>query len=95
MISLLKKPSAWLPLAMSSAALAMLVFYLSKYGVVYHEDEGTPAHLFQLLMGGQLPVITFFMFKWLPRYPREGILVLTLQLLAVAAACVPVFFLGF
>ena len=33
-------------------------------------DEGTIAHLWQLLMAGQLPVLAFFAIKWLPR--RQG-----------------------
>jgi hypothetical protein len=40
-------------------------------GAVVHEaDEGTLAHLWQLL-AGQIPVLAFFAIKWLPRAPTQ------------------------
>ena len=48
--SLLKQPSAWIPVAMSFAALVMLLGYVAIFGIVQHEDEGAPAHIFQLIM---------------------------------------------
>ena len=45
----LKRPTAFLPLAMSLAALALVLGHTAIYGVVHEVDEGTPAHLFQLL----------------------------------------------
>lgn len=92
MPSLLKKPSAWLPIAMSLTALAILLGFFALYGVVREEDEGTAAHLFQLLMGGQMPIIAFFAIKWLPQLPKQALQVLALQLIAALLVLAPVFY---
>ena len=52
------------------------------------------AHLWQLLMAGQIPVIALFAVMWLPRAPPEALLVLGVQAAAVVAAAVPVFLLN-
>ena len=92
--SVIGKPSAFLPLAMSLMALTMVLGYLALYGVVRQADEGAVAHLWQLLMAGQMPVVAFFAIKWLPRAPRPTLCVLGLQAGAVLASIAPVFFLG-
>jgi len=91
--SLLKQPSAFFPLAMSLAALALVLGHAAMFGVVHEADEGTPAHIFQILMAAQVPVVAFFAIKWLPRTPRETLQVLALQAGAVFAAFAAVFFL--
>jgi len=55
-------------------------------GPARQADEGTAAHLWQLLMAGQLPAVAVFAIKWLPRSPRQALLVLALQLGAALAA---------
>ena len=52
------------------------------------------AHLWQILMGGQLPLLAFFLIKWLPRAPKAALSVLALQILAALAAMAPVYLLG-
>ena len=52
-VSPLKQPSALLPIAMSVAALAVVLGHIAIFGVVRETDEGTAAHLWQLLMAGQ------------------------------------------
>ena len=91
----MKQPSAFLPLAMSLAALALALGNAAIFGVVYEADEGTAAHLFQLLMVVQIPVVAFFAIKWLPRAPRETLRILALQAGAALAAFAAVFFLGY
>lgn len=93
-ISIMKKPSAFLPLAMSFAALATVLVHVARFGVAREADEGTAAHIWQLLMAAQIPIIAFFAIKWLPRIPRQALLVLTLQGGAALAALAPVFFLN-
>jgi hypothetical protein len=95
MISLIKKTSAWLPIAMSLAALMLLLVYLIIFGInQYHNsDEGIAAHLFQLLMAGQVPIIMFFVIKYLPQMPKQALKVLALQIIAALAAFAPVYFL--
>jgi len=62
-------------------------------GLVREPDEGAIAHIWQLLMAGQMPVLAFFAIKWLPRSPREALRVLAVQILAALAALAPVFYL--
>jgi hypothetical protein len=89
----LRRPSAIIPLAMSLAALGLVLGHTALFGVTHEADEGTAAHLWQLLMAGQIPVIAFFAVTWLPRTPRPALIVLALQLLAGLAAAAPVFLL--
>ena len=93
MDALLKRPSALVPVAMSAAALAMVVGYAAIFGTARQADEGTAAHLWQLLMAGQIPVIAFFAIRWLPTAPRRGLIVLAVQVCAALAAAFPVWWL--
>ena len=86
----LRRASALVPLAMSAAALATVAGYAAMFGVARQPDEGTAAHIWQLLMAGQVPVIAFFVVKWLPAEPRQALLVLALQAGAALAAMCPV-----
>ena len=79
---------------MSFAALSLVLGHMVFFGTGREADEGTAPHLWQLLMAGQIPVIAFFAIRWLPRTPRQAILVLTLQVLAGLAAAAPVFLLN-
>jgi hypothetical protein len=79
---LLKHPSAWIPLAMSLAALTYLLVYVAIFGIVHQADEGTPAHIFQLIMIAQVPIIAYFAIKWLPKRPKQSLLILAVQAVA-------------
>jgi hypothetical protein len=92
-LRMLKQPSAFIPVAMSLAALTTVLIHLARFGVTHEPDEGAAAHIWQLLMAGQLPVIAFFAIKWLPQAPREALAVLALQVAAILAAAAPVFLL--
>ncbi|MDQ6920402.1 MAG: hypothetical protein M3170_02240 [Candidatus Dormibacteraeota bacterium] len=91
--SALKQPSALIPLAMSCAALSLVLGHVALFGAAREADEGAAAHLWQLLMAGQIPVIAFFALTWLPRTPRPALLVLMLQVVVGLAAAAPVFLL--
>jgi len=93
-ISTLEKPSAWIPLAMSFAALALVLGHVALFGAVREADEGTAAHLWQILMAGLVPIVAFFAIKWLPQIPRQALVILALQALAALAALAPVFLLN-
>jgi len=93
-ISIMKKPSAFLPVAMSFAALATVLGHVAMFGAVREADEGTAAHIWQILMAAQVPIVTFFAIKWLPRAPRQALHILALQVGAALAALAPVFFLN-
>lgn len=90
----MKRPSAFLPVMMSLAALAIVIIHILRFGAAREADEGTSAHLWQILMAGQLPIIAFFAIKWLPRTPRVALAVLAVQAVAALAAMAPVFYLG-
>ena len=78
---------------MSVAALGLVLGHIAVFGTARQADEGTAAHLWQLLMAGQIPVIGFFAIRWLPRAPGPALLVLALQAIAGLAAAFPVFLL--
>jgi hypothetical protein len=78
---------------MSVAALTTVVVHLALFGTARESDEGTAAHLWQLLMAGQLPIMAFFAIRWLPHTPRQALPILALQVGAGLAAMAPVFFL--
>jgi len=90
---MLNKPSGFLPVAMSLSALAMVVGHLVQYGPAPQADEGTAAHLWQLLIAAQLPIVAFFAIKWLPLNPRQALAVLALQAGAGLVAAAPVLLL--
>jgi hypothetical protein len=89
---MIKQPSAFLPVAMSFAALAMVLGHVVMFGVVREADEGTAAHIFQLLLVAEVPIVAFFAIKWLPCFPRQALQVLALRAGAVLAALAPVFY---
>lgn len=89
-----KKPGAWLPVLMSLGALALVALQLAIHGIQPEADEGAVAHLWQLLMLTQLPLIAAFAFRWLRRARRQTLTILAAQLLALASAALPVFLLG-
>jgi DNA-binding CsgD family transcriptional regulator len=95
MKAILRIPSAFLPLAMSFGALATVLIYVALFGTARQSDEGTAAHIWQILMAGQLPIILFFAIKWLPRTPKPALLVLALQGSAAFIALAPVYLLRF
>ena len=81
-----KLPSAAIPIGMSLMAFALVAGALAVGSAAPQADEGAVAHLWQLLMAGQLPVVAFFVFKWVRRAPRQTLLVLGLQLCAGLAS---------
>ena len=89
--TILRKPSAFLPLAMSLIALAVVLVHIAVFGAAREADEGAAAHLWQLLMAAQLPLLIFFATRWLPRNPKQALLVMALQVSAVVAPCTCIF----
>lgn len=89
----LKHPTAFLPILMSLLAVAVVLAHLALAGTARQSDEGTAAHLWQLLMAGQLPIVLLFAVRWLPQAPRYALSVLALQAAAAVAALAPVYFL--
>jgi len=93
MPTIIKQPSAFLPVAMSFAAIATVLIHVLLFGGAREADEGTAAHIWQLLIALQVPIVFFFAMKWLPRAPRDAMYVLAVQAAAGLAALAPVFIL--
>jgi hypothetical protein len=83
---LLRHPSAFLPILMSAAALTLVLAHVARVGTARQADEGTEAHLFQLLMAAQLPIIAWSALRGFARAPRGATVVLLAQTAAAAAA---------
>jgi hypothetical protein len=90
---ILRQPSAFLPLAMSLVALAVVAGHVLMFGAAPERDEGAAAHVFQLLIAAQIPIVGFFALKWVPQSPKVGGRVIALQVGAGVLALAPVFFL--
>lgn len=93
-MTVLKHPSAFLPLTMSLAAIGTILAVLAAHGTAPQPDEGAAAHLWQLLMAVQVPIIVFFAFTWVPRSPRQALTILALQVAAALAAAAPIVWFG-
>ena len=93
LLPVLKHPSAFLPVAMSLGALATALGFLALHGPAPQADEGAAAHIWQILMVCQVPIIVFFALKWVPQSPRQAVPILALQVVAALAAMAPVFLL--
>jgi hypothetical protein len=81
---LLRKPSTWLPPALSLAAMGLIVAHLALVGVARQADEGTEARIFQLLMLATAVIIGAFAVRWLPVAPKAAVFIVALQLLVAA-----------
>ena len=71
---------------MSLASLGLVLAHVAAHGRAREADEGAAAHLYQLLMVSQMPIVLWFTARWLPREPRFASRVLVLQACAWGAA---------
>ena len=83
--------SGWLPIAIPVFLLALGLRYVAIHGLVSQADEGTEAHLFQLLIPVQLAVMAYFAVTWLPRASRGALAVLLVQAVAAIAVFAAVY----
>jgi hypothetical protein len=98
MRTLVRRPTAWLPMAVSLLALAFVLGYAAVFGVTApspqaHQDEGAPARIFQLLMVAQGLLIVTFAARWLPRAPRQATMIIAVQVLVAAVPIVTILLL--
>jgi hypothetical protein len=94
MTALVRKPSAVIPIVMSAAALAVVLTAVVMFGARHEPDEGAAAHMFQILIAGQLPFLAWFAVHWLRRDFRSAASVIALQVAAIAIALFPVWYFG-
>ena len=89
----IKKIAAIIPLVFSAIAFVLVVANILA-GVPPQPDENASAHIWQLLMLAQLPFILLFVVTadWRERTP---VLLVALQLVGIALACLPVWLAGY
>ncbi|MDR3642861.1 MAG: hypothetical protein P4L74_04515 [Candidatus Doudnabacteria bacterium] len=93
MNSIIKKPSAWIPIALSVIVIGLWVFAFSFGATPSRQpDEGTAAHLFQIWLVLEVLLLGFFAVKWLPKMPKQAVWVLAIQIILVLAGCFPVYY---
>ena len=85
---------AWAPIVLAVIALALVISVVTIFGTTPEPDEGAAAHIWQLLMVAQVPLMIIFAFRWLSKRPREAVVVIGLQVLAALGAMAPVAILG-
>jgi|SRR5580658_3756324 hypothetical protein len=96
--SAIARPSGFVPLIMSGLALHVIVLRLVLVGAAQQAhggrpDEGSEAHIWQILMSGQVPIGLYFAARWLRSDPLGTLSVVGFQVLAFVAAAAPVFLL--
>jgi hypothetical protein len=81
------------PLVLSALAL-LLVMTNILAGIAPQPDENASAHVFQLLIAGQAPLLALFLLSadWRTRWP---LLLFAAQLAAIAIALTPVWLAGY
>lgn len=92
---LLRTPAAWLPIVLSLAALGLVVGFVATHapGARRQADEGWEAHTYQLLMVAQLLIGLYFAVRWLPREPKNAVLVMILQAMTAFTALAVLFWM--
>jgi hypothetical protein len=84
----------WAPPVMSALALGTLMTHLAVNGASPQPDEGAAAHLWQLLVAGQLPIIGAWFVIGRRHPPTRRRRDLLGHLVALALAVAPVAVLG-
>jgi len=92
-VSHLSRVAAVLPLVFSLLAFAIVMANILA-GVPPQPDEIASAHVWQLLMAAQVPLVLLFLITadWRTRWPA---LVLALQIFGIAIASLPVWLAGY
>jgi hypothetical protein len=80
------QPSAFIPVALSLAALLLVLGNSILFGMRHAQGGNTADQIFQVLMGAQLPVVIFLILRRLRRYPRETLGIVAVQSLAALLA---------
>jgi len=92
MLALLRRPLGFVPLLISGGLLLAMLLQFMQGTLVRQPDEGTTAHLFQLLMPLNAIVMVVFGAFWLPKYPKPASQLLGLQVSAFVAVLAVVHF---
>ncbi len=92
MQNIIRKPSAWLPIAISLVVLTSILGYVAvaTFGVVPEDGSRIFSIYFQWLTLAQVPIIVFFAIKWLSRQPKQAALILVVQIIAAVISLAPI-----
>ena len=90
----MKRAAGYAPIAMSLVALSIVICGIAKYGAHPPRDEGWEAHVFQILMVAQLPIILLYIAAAGSKSFVRILPVLGLQALAWLAACGALYLAG-
>jgi hypothetical protein len=90
---LVNRSSFILPLVLSALAFALVMANIVA-GVPRSPDENASAHIFQLLIAGQVPLIAVFLAtsRW---QTQRWSLLFAIQIVCIAIACLPVWLAGY
>ena len=91
----MKRAIGYAPIAMSLVALVIVLYGIAKYGAHPPKDEGWEAHVFQILMVAQIPIIVLYIVAAGSKSFVRILPVLGLQALAWLAACGTLYLAGF
>lgn len=89
----ISRVAAVLPLLFATLAFALAMANILA-GVSPQQDENASAHMWQLLMSSQLPLIGLFVLTANWKRPAT-LLILATQILGIAIACAPVWLAGY
>lgn len=89
----LNRIALFVPLVLSALAFLLVVANILA-GVAPQPDENASAHIFQLLIAGQTPLLGLFLLSadWRTRWP---LLLFAAQLAAIGIALTPVWLAGY
>lgn len=90
--TLARMPSAYMPLAMSALAFLLVLGSILLFGAVRQADEGAAAHLFQLLVIGQVPLVAWSLFQRMKGDKALALAVFGLQAAFLGIALLPVWY---
>jgi len=84
--AMLRSPLTLAPILLPLFCIGMVLVHVARVGAGPQADEGTEAHLFQLIMALQGPLMIWFAAKWWSVRRRATLLVLGFQGAAAATA---------
>jgi hypothetical protein len=93
---LMHKPTAYCPVGMSMLALFVVLIAVAVGATASvapdgRPDEGPAAHICQMLIVAQLPIMAAFSWRWARGSAKGAAQVLMLQIVSLVLALAPVF----
>jgi hypothetical protein len=82
----INKWSGLVPVAMSLAALGIVLAVVTTGWERHLQDEGAAAHLFQLLIAGEIPIVLLFLLTADRARPGPLMRMVAIQAVAIGAA---------